>query len=69
MKKWELVLTKTTMQRNGTYQSTGGVESTTVYNCVYNHRDEKNHTKFVVCENPVMVSARKYFSYKGVKMQ
>jgi hypothetical protein len=26
-----------------------------------------NHTKFVVCENPVMVNARKYFSYKGAK--
>ena len=31
---------KKTMQKNGTYQSTGGVERTTVYSCVYNRRDE-----------------------------
>jgi hypothetical protein len=36
---------KKIMQKNGTYQSTGGVESTTVYNCVYNRRDENKSCK------------------------
>lgn len=58
---------KKPMQKNGTYQSTGGVESTTVYNCVHNHRDETDHTKFVVCENPLLVNARKCFSYGSKK--
>ena len=28
--------------KNGTYQSTGGVEITKVYNCVYNRRNENS---------------------------
>jgi hypothetical protein len=59
---------KKTKQKNRTYQSTGGVESTTLYNCVYNRRDETDRTKFVVCENPLLVKARKCFSYKGIKL-
>jgi len=58
---------KKTKQKNGTYQSTGGVESTTVYNYVYNCRDETDHTKFFVCGNPLLVNARKCFSYSSIK--